>query len=314
MAIKGISASWNGYLFCGPESTWGTAVTPDIYLPYIDYTVVAVPEFYQSDNFTGVRQAKGDNERLRTGLRGGLTMDASAFQINSGSLKSVTQHLMDAALSAPADEDLDSFTFALFDPNEGDGNDSKEHDGMRIDTMVLAGDASTGVIRLTFGFEGAEEAVATQVALPNATQQRPMLFRDSTFQIGGVTTVLNSFSLSLANNILVRHNNSQWPTHLVAGPRVIGYVFGFDRLSATYDVLRRDTSLTDQTAEIVIKGNHSGTAANTNTVATIAIDLMQFGGVSDSLARAEVHGQSTTYVVIKPDTTSNDIDITWSTD
>jgi len=312
MVIKGISGGWNPYLFFGPESTWGTAVTADIYVPYASYDVKAEPEFYTSDNFTGVRQRKANNEVLKTFLRGSMACDMLGYQVNSGALKSIAQHLIDAAVSAPADEDLSSHTFSWFDPNEGDGDDSKVHDGMRVNQMTIAGDEASGAVRLGLAFEGQQETVDTKIALPDATRRRPMLYRDCTFKFGGVTTVLKSFSLTLDNGLIVRHNNSQWPSSIVAGPRVVGYSFGLDKLDAVYDVLRRGTTLTDQTAEIVCRGNHQGTGANTNTVMTIAVDLMQFGGVTDLIARADIWGQDVTYVVIKPDTTSNDIDITWS--
>ncbi len=310
MAIKGIAGGWNRYLFFAKESAWSTPVTSDVYIPVDSYDVKAEQEFYNANRFTGVWQRKSDNEISRIGVRGTLTCDLMAYQINSGSLKSIAQHLVELATDSPADEDLSSGSFTWFDPNEGTGNSAKLHDGMRCNTMTISGDES-GPVKLSMGFEGAEEAAVAEVALPDNTRRRAMMGRDTILQFGGVNADVKSWGMTLTNGLIVRHIKSLFPSGIYAGPRNVDLVFAIDKLSAVYDVLRRGSAVTDRTAQIVCKGDNDGTSS-TNTVMTIDFDLTQFGGATDGLSRDDLESQDVSYAVIKPDTSSNDIDITWS--
>lgn len=302
-------AGWQKYGFFKKETTWGTAVTTDIWLPFDDYSVVVTPEFYQASTFTGVRQRRAPNLHKRKSLGGGLTCDFYGYHVASGSTVSVAQHLIDMALSAPGGLDLDSFTFAQNDPN-GD----KIHEGLRVNSLTISGDADSGVVKLAFDLIGEEEASGTAPSLSaTVPHYKSAMFRDCTFALGGSAASLKSFSLTIANNLIVGYNNSVWPSLLVAGPRTVDLQFALYKTANTYDALARATTVTDTTGEIVIKAAHDGSAANDFTTCTIAIDRMNFNSVADAAALNAIWEQTVGYMILKPNTSDNDIDLTWGT-
>jgi len=315
MAQLGKAGGHRPYLHFAKESVWSTPVTPDIYLPYDSYGVIAAPAYYVANRFTGVRQRKSDNEIHQIPVGGTIACDLLGFQFNSlaAGLMSIAQHLIDPAFSGPASETLDSLTFNLFDPNEGTGTSGKLHDGCRINSLTLSGDEGSAPIKLSLDVFAAAEAVAAEVALPAASRRRAFLFRDSVFSFGGTTTPLKSFGFTLENNLIRKYNNSLLVSGIYAGDRNTSLTFALDKDSDTYDLLRRVTDFSDRTAQIVLKGDHEGTGATgTFTTLTMDFDVTQFAGATDDTARNDLMGQSLSYAVLKADTSANDVDLTWS--
>jgi hypothetical protein len=114
-------------------------------------------------------------------------------------------------------------------------------------------------------------------------------------------------------NPYFHHDNSIWPTVTAAGDRVWTLSFTVRKTANTYDAKRRSATVSDQTFQIVLKGDHDGTGANTYTTGTIDIDRMNFLDAVDQMNREGLTMAEVTYDIIKPSTTDNDVDLTWST-
>ena len=304
------AAGWQHYLFFKKESAWGTGVTPDIYLPFATYDVVAQPEFYKADTFTGRRQRMHPNVPSRTNVQGQLVCDLYGYQVTSGSLKSVAQHLIDNAVSGGNSVDQDSFTIEANDPN-----DPKRHVGVRVNQLTIAGSHDQSAIKATLNVMAKQETGGiTPPSLSASTPHyKPFMFADSIFTISGDETELRSFELSVENNLQVYHNNSQWPSIISQGMRVVGLKFTLFKSANTYDALRRAMTVTDTTAQLVLKGRHDGSASQTFTTLTINIDRMNFSAAAEELNINELDQQNVDYVVLKPASSDNDIDLTWGT-
>lgn len=300
---------WSEHVWFKKETTWGTAVTPDIWLPQSQYGVMAKPTFYVPETFTGVRQMRAPNMPVRTDVAGTLVTDMWAYFITSGSAKSVAQHLVDLAWNQPNSIDLDSATFAKYDPN-----DEKEHKGVRVNSCTISGSVDQGAIRVSLELIGKQESVVTAPTLVATTPHyKPMMFHLSTFALGGSAIELRSFELTINNNLQSYFNNSQWASLIAAGRRMVTFKFSLFKTDNTYDALRRAVTVTDRTAQLVLKGIHDGSSTNTYTTCTIDIDRSNFAGADEAGGIDELWQQSAEYVVLKPNTTDNQIDITWGT-
>lgn len=309
----GIAGGWQKHVWFKKEAVWGTPVTPDIWLPVDSYDVMAKPEFYQANTFVGRRQRLAPNHPMKTMVNGSLVCDMYGNHVtSSAALKSVAEHLISAAFSAPAGLDLDSLTIGQYDPN-----DQKQHSGCRIGTISITGSADQGSIKLNLGIEGKLE---TQTSAPSLSQTIPhyksFMFRDASFELAGSPADLRSFELTLNNTLVVKHTNSQYPSVIAAMTRVVDFKFSLFKTAATYDALRRATDVTDITGELVLKGANDGTATDNDeiwTVLTAAIDRMNFAGAEDTASKDDLWEQSPSYMVLKPATTDNDIDLVWTT-
>ena len=81
----------------------------------------------------------------------------------------------------------------------------------------------------------------------------------------------------------------------------------------TYDAKRRSSTVSDQTFQIVLKGDHDGTGTNTYTTGTIDIDRMNFLDAVDQMNREGLVMAEVSYDILKPSSTDNDCDFTWAT-
>lgn len=303
------AAGWQSHLWFKKESTWGTGVTPDIWTPFNQYGVLAQFNPFRGNTYLGVRQQRHPPMPLNTPVAGPLALDFYGYQVTSGSKKSIAQHLIDEAVSAPAGLELGSFTFEQYDPN-----DSKRHTGVRINSMEISGSAD-GPVTLSFDLVAKQEASATPPSLVATTPHyKPAMFRDCTFSLGGVATELRSFRLRLENNLQTKFNNSQWASLILAGRRMWSFSFTLFKTANTYDALRRASTVTDRTAQLTIQADHHGTGAPSTAYskATFDIDLSNFLGATENFPLDDIWEQSVDYMILKPSTTDNDVDITWS--
>lgn len=304
------SAGWQSYLFFSKESTWGDETTPAIWLPFETFDLVTRREFYSANTYTGVRQRRHPQIPLRSSITGTLAGDlyAERWPVVTPTT-SIAEYLLEGATSGDASLDLHSFCFGLNDPN-----DDKEFAGVRINSLSINGSASVGVIKYSAALIAKTE---TATAAPSLTathkHPRPFMFRDATFAIDSSAVTLESFNLTINNNLIVRYNNSDTPSIIAAGPRTIDLSFTLTKDDSTYDALRRATTVTDATFQIVLTGKHLGSGDDLTTV-TIAIDKMNFAAATENMPFGDLWEQSVDYVILKPDTSDNDIDITYGTD
>lgn len=305
-------AGWEKYLFFKKEATWGTAVTPDVWLPYETFDVLAKPEFYAPSTFTGTRQRKHPNVPIRTPVNGQLSCDLYGYQVSSSAAtKSIAQHLFETAFSGPASIDQDSHTMRVLDTNDT----GKSFVGCRFDKLTISGSHDSGAIKATADIIAKQEVGGVAPpAYPSSTPHyKPFVFADATFSIDSSAVELRSFELTIENNLQAAFNNSQYISVLSQGERNVSFKFSLFKSGNTYDALRRALTTTNATAELVLKGRHDGSASNTYSQLTISVDLMQFAGSMDQVNRNELIQTDVDYVVLKPSSTDSDVDLTWGT-
>lgn len=296
---------WQSYLFIKKESVFGTPVTPDIWIPYETCDLKPNIEMYKANNFTGVRQRRAPNQPVKNHIQGTLGGDLLARQISTVSL---AETVVSLAFNQPAGLALDSWTMAKHEPN-----DPKIWSGVRCNSMTISGTAG-GPVKYSADLIGILETSGAAPALSASTAHgKAMLMQDSLFEVDGSAVVLDSFTLSINNALQIYHGNSYWPTVLAAGDRVITLSFTIRKTATTYDVKRRALTSADQTFEIILKGDHEGSGSDTYTTCTIAIDKMTFLDAVDQMTREQLVTQTVTYDPVKPASSDNDVDLTWST-
>lgn len=308
---------WEQYLAIQKESTWGTfASSTDVFIPYTEYSVRPVVQSAQGALFTGVRQRKA-NRILRATLTGNLACPLFGYHTNS---KSVAEHLIEWALSGPASSTLESWSGQLNNPNE-----DKRHLGLRVASMTLAGDASSGIVTISLSLQGYQETAASAPAL-SATLPQPVeaLFSDVEFFLAdgdagesatsaGNAVSLRSFNLTVNNNLQVYHTNSYWPSQVPAGVREVSFNFEVFNTANTYDALRRATDVTNRAAALRMTIPHLGTTSGDNTVVSCYFDKLNFANATDQAALNELATQSVEWIALKPSTSENDIEFAYST-
>lgn len=296
------------HLWIKKETTWGTAVTPDVWVPFTSYNVKPNPEYYQGTNaFVGVRQRKAPVQVTKIPIGGTLAGDCYGYQVSS---KSILQHMLDMAVSAPAAVDLDSFTAEIYD-----ANDSRRHAGCRFGSFTISGSEDSQ--NLTYSAEiqaKTEDGGVTPPTLVQATPQGDaFLFKDVTFSIGGSAVDIFMFELGVQNSLIVKHNNTSAPSLIKAGDRNITLKIGIYRSANTYSAINRAVARADYVGSLALKGAHGGSGANTYSVATIAIDRMNIQQIAEEFSRTDLDKDNLDFAIIKPNSADNDIDITWST-
>lgn len=298
---------WKKYVVTAAESAWGT--TPGsptyIYVPVKDYTVRSRPIIVTPEQYTGFRQRR--HQRI-TGhsIDGTMDMNLLSYHVSS---KSIAQRMLEYCFDSPSGQDLASF---LAEPYDVD-IDNKRHNGLRVDTATIAGQEG-GIITLTMGLKGKTETGGITAQALSATAPQPVefLFKDVSFSIGGVAATICDFNLTIMNNLIVKYCNSDTPTFIVAGERHVDFSFGLYKTDNTFDALNRSTSIPNTTMQLVLTGSHNGTGATgTNTTITFDFDRANFGDADGSGALSDLWKMSNKYMILKPSTSDNDVDITY---
>lgn len=306
MAAEG---NWASHLWFTKETTWGTQVTSDIWTPFNSCPIKQVKRVYAPNVFCGVRQKRHDVVGVGFTCAGVLDIDLYGYQVNSGgSAKSIAQHLIDMVLSADSALTLDAFTL-----NKHEGNDPKVWEGCQMSSMVISGDASTGIVKGVFNFMAEKELTEAAPSLVATTPiYQPFLFSDATWTLGGVATPIEMFEWTVNTGLIHRNNNSLYPTVTAAGLRESTIRFQITKTAQTYDTLRRATAPTSTTGVLVIKGADQGTGAADYSQGTFSFDRMQLIEADDDHDISKDKETVLTYQILKPETTDNDIDDVWA--
>ncbi len=312
---------WQKYIVGSPESVWGTynSGAADLFIPYTEYSVQTVESYRQADLFLGVRQRR-HNVKAGNIVQGNLA--CPLFGVHQGG-KSIAQWLIEWATSGPATPFVDSFTFDAYEA----GVDNKRHTGLRVASMSISGDADSNAISTSLSLIGKDESGGVSVTALDATTPQPVEFtfddvklylqdgvEGETASTSPEEVSIRSFSLNINNNLKPYRTNSLYPTAVVAGVRTIDFSFAILKDSNTYDALRRSSTLVNKSAQLVMKGQHLGTASGTKTVARCYFDRLNFAGATDQVALNDLVGQTANWIVLKPNTTENDIEFAFGTE
>lgn len=312
---------WKRYVHLTEESTWGTYNSggTHIYVPVTSYGVAVTRENQQADLFTGLRQRR-HNRAFRGTVAGNITMPLYAQHVNS---KSIAEHILTWAFSAPSSDTLTSFTGEL---NE-DGVDDKRHNGLRINSLTISG-ANGGPVNLSIDVIGkSEDGGITPEAIP-VSDPMPIEFlmsdatlaletdETSSASVGGAGNEqeILAFSLTLQNNLEALHVNSFWPNYLLAGVRMVDFSMTILKETNTYDAMRRDSAININNAVFTLLGRHGGSGASGDyTSLSIDLDRLHVANVNDLPPSLNTTvQQEVSYISLKPDSTQNDIDLTWA--
>lgn len=312
---------WQKYIVASPESAWGTynAGAADIFLPYTEYSVQTVESYRQADLYLGVRQRR-HNVKAGNIVQGNLA--CPLFGVHQGG-KSIAQWLIEWAVNGPATPFIDSFTIDSFE----NGVDNKRHTGLRVASMSITGDADSNAISTSLSLIGKDETGGVSVVALDATTPQPVEFtfddvklflqdglEGETASTSPEEVAIRSFSLTVNNNLRPYRTNSLYPTVVVAGVRTIDFSFAILKDANTYDLLRRSSTLVNKSAQLLMKGQHLGTASGTKTVVRCYLDRLNFSGATDQTALNDLVGQTASWIVLKPSTTENDIEFAFSTE
>lgn len=303
---------WENRLWIGKESTFGTGVTPGIWVPYESFEPRAHFEAYQPATFTGVRQDRAPTQVAKQTIAGTFTHDLHGTFISA---KSIAEWLLEHVTSGDSSITQDSFTYELFETVN-----SKTLAGVRIASTTISG-SEGGPVKVSHSIIAKSEATqGSPVAYPSTTAHPPScMFYDCTFAVGGSAVTPTAFSLTIENGLKAVYLNSLTPTLIDQFLRNITFELTMLKSASTYDLLRRTSTsapITSVTGEVVLKVHNldsSGTPGNIYTTATIAIDKMDFLDATPGDPRDGHKTEVLRFKVKKPNTTDNDIDITYST-
>lgn len=304
-------AGFQEYLFVADESVWG--VTPGSptyrYVPYTQYNVAAIGQAVQPELYTGLYQERA-SQIVKTLVQGSINLPAFGYQLAG---VSHMQRFMDYALNRTTPIFLPSF---LAEINES-GTDNKRHNGLRIGQLTLAGDADGGTITQQMQAMGYQETGGITVQTVPVTAPQPIeaRFTDATLTIASTPVGMRSFSVTIQNNLQVKHQQGQWPYILHAGVRRITFQFELFKNANTYDLLNRSLGSNNYAITLLIKAPHSGTGVvSGSTFTTMQIDFPRASftqAVKNIPNRNDLARQSPQYIALKPDSASNEINLTY---
>lgn len=301
------------YLVLVAESAWGT--TPEtptwIHVPVDSYGVAMNRDRRNADSFLGIRQKK-HGRSFRGMPAGPLVLPFYGWE-PSGSADSLAKTLIEWALNNAAANAIELPSMAI-QWAEGPDVANVVHNGMRVNSLTIAGDADSGRVMLTFDLMGkTEAAVATAQTIPDDRELCVEAdFSDCTFSIATVAVSLASFSITISNNLQVKYLNGTSPAFIVSPARTITVQMTRVKNSDTYGALQRAFAESEVALELVIKGKHNGTGAGgTNNILTIAVPRAQF--VNPEVARAkDLMMEPLNFQALKPDTSGLELTTTWT--
>jgi len=289
---------WEEAVFVVAEETWKTHPgSGQIFYPVTSYGCRYVREFRE------VRPKTGKRQRVwRKHVRGMVTgqivtpfygwTDRAAF-------------FFDAALSAPAGSDLDSFS-AEFNTA---ADDDRIHKGCRINQLTLAGNQGDGVT-MTMDIIGAiEVANGSPQSIPDDQHwddAESADLEDCTYVIDGSPVYFEDFSLVVNNQLKPSYQGQRELQSLRNSTRLVDFSGTLEKSGNTYDVLRRTVGKQEVAAQLVVKALDE-TGANYTTL-TIDLGRANFGDNAESGGIDDIIKEGLSYQVLKPDSTDNELE------
>jgi hypothetical protein len=191
-----------GYVGLGKESTFGTAVAPNVFLPVASAEVNVDPQFYYPDQ---IRGSRAQNKAIATGLKvdGGLEMDADAAMVGHlllaalGSVSTTAASGVNTHVFSPANT-LPSYTLEKYD-----GTMIQRTSGLKADKLSLTIDASgDGVLKSSLDFMAQGVTDQASQTSTSYTDKVPFAFTNAQFYKGGsVNNNVKNFTVEIGNNL-----------------------------------------------------------------------------------------------------------------
>lgn len=303
----------HSFLLFQTESSWGSISSPaDYYIPVEDYGVKLNVESRQAKPAVGVRQTKY-NERTQGIVQGNIKVPLYGQPpVGSPSGDSFAKYLLDWCFGTPEAEDRPSKRVILVE--QGDGGTQRHHTGLRVSQATLSG-SEAGTLELSIDAIGKlEEASAYSYSLPTNRGGLPeFLFADCVFSIGGSTFPISEFQWQVNYGLRPKFSGGFSPTVLRGGGCLQTLTIKQPKNGDTYEAYHRLTTTTEKTAVLTIQGLHGGLATSGDyTKAEIVFNKLSLLTSEDELAKDSEIENPISFQVLKPNSTTAAVGLTWS--
>lgn len=309
------------YLYLVSEDIWGinpfdasgsgSTLQQAVHVPVTSYGVKFNPENRQGNPYLGVFDRK-HNYNFR-GMPAGTLVSPLYGYYPDGYSKSIAQYLMEWAFDSPAECELPSKTAYWA---EGPSIADKEHNGLRVNSATLTGSDDSGMLELSLDLMGRYDSNPSTglQSVPNDREKLvDMEYHRTTAALAGVAITPKSFTLTRQHNLQVHYLNSFEPTLLVKTQMVTTLQLSIPKNTNTYDAYRRLSTSTEMTGQIVGKGLHNSTGpSGTLTTMTIDFPRLSLVNVEDQGGKDDVLFLNLNFVVLKPDTSAQQMTFTWA--
>jgi hypothetical protein len=322
------------YLYLMSETTWGTKdASQRVFIPTTDYGVQFQSQVRQAKPYLGIYQRKHSKRRqgmpagaINTNLYGyqfGVDEGLGGTTVAPGSSISLAEYLLDWSIIDEAGTLPEASTMPSKTAEWAEGPDisNVEHNGLRVNQATLAGSDSSGVLALNLDVQGkSDAALATATAPPDDMEKLTEFeFPDLIFKLddgaGGALAQLfiASFQLQVQYSNIIRYNNSDNPTAIIKGDRMVTMAVTLDKENNDYDVVRRLlSSETDFVAQVILQGLNNGTGSAAWTIGTLDVPLARYVNHQDQRNRDSIFQQPLQFICLKPDNATNDLSIAWT--
>lgn len=309
----GLVSGEKSYLTLATEASWGATPSSPVYYhwPVTSYGVVLKQDRRNTKTFAGIRQRRhGHNYR---GAPAGQIAGPLYGWKPGGVSQSLAEYLITWAMGSPDVVELPS---KLAEWAEGPNISNVRHNGLRINSCTIEGQAG-GPITITLDVIGkTEAALATAQALPDDREVCiEMDYEDCTFSLNGSAVTPVSFKWTVTNALQAVFEGTRSPTVIAAGDRVETLSMTFLKRDDVYGAFNRSLGVdTEITGSIVLKGPHHGTGTGgTNyTVGTVTFNRLQFSNPDEQRNISALNQQTLNFDVLKPDTASDASSVAWT--
>jgi len=306
----------NSHVFVYAESAWGTKPgTPVyVYLPVDSFGLKTQGQTRYNDPYTGGRFQK-HAQAYNMAPSGQMGGKFHGYE-DAGISESIAQMITDLAYGALADNESASIGVEWA---QGPDTANKQFNGMRMDQLTIQGSAQSGVVEWNASFVGKNEVtLATAQTVPNDLEKLvDFQFCDMTLSIDSSAIKIASFQLQRSLNQKPKWLNSRTPNCIKVGKIVDTITFQFLKNANTYDTIQRAMAsagtMSEKDLDVVLLGNHNGTGTNTNTRLTIDIPRACITDIDDKLSADDVFEQGLTFAILKPDSSTSAVTLSYDT-
>lgn len=316
MSIETPIVGAKNYLTLVNEATWGTFPGEPTYVhvPVTDYGVKFQPVNRQAKPFAGLLQRK--HNRNVKGMVGGTLTTPLFGWVPSGIATSLAEHLMTWGFSNPETLDLASKSAEWA---EGPNVSNKRHLGLRPNSATLEG-SEDGGINLSLDLQGRAEigqsTFTTGQTLPNDRNRMvEFLFEHCTCSLNSSAIPIGGFSWNVNRSLVGRYYNSTLLQTLRATDYKSTFSITKPKEDDVWDAALRALDPDDtNTVSLTLRGLHMGTGASETAWCQVVISFPLLSLVSTETqgGRDGLHDSTLVFEVLKPDTSSNTVSLTWS--
>lgn len=299
------------------ESAWGT--TPEtparVLMPLDTYGINFMTDRRTSQPQIG-QYGRKHGRRFRGRPEG--SMGGPLFpQFDSSTTKSKAQWLLEWVFGGEANINLPSIGIEVAEVGITDAG--KRHAGMRCSQFTLTGSEDSGRIDWSATTTGKSEALLAAGSYQSVPNDLNLLtdfeFADCILTIGTEVQEMKSFTITRNQPLQVHYLGSRNPSALVKSARETTLQLVILKETSGYDAIRRDVeNETELDVNLLLKGKHEGTGANTYTTISIDMPRAQISQVTDGHSRDNISTVTIDCDSLKPDSASADISFTYDTE